>query len=155
MPDKPRLAVLGIGNPLCRDDGVGIRIIQELRKNEKNDNISLLDGGTAPDLTSLLDEQTKKLIVIDALKGGGEPGSLYRLEIGDENISEECPVSLHGLGILDSLRVMRELGMDLPKVILIGVEPADVSYGLGLSAILEARIPAIVQFVNNEISSTC
>jgi hydrogenase maturation protease len=151
MNDKRRTAVLGIGNPLCRDDGIGIRIIQTMRENGKFDNVELIDGGTAPDILSLLDESVTKLIIVDALKGGSNPGSIYRLEIHDENISEESPVSLHGIGILDSLLMMKKLNMRRPEVILIGVEPVDTSHGLKLSDQLETIVPDIIDAVNLEI----
>jgi hydrogenase maturation protease len=153
MNDKYRTAVLGIGNPLCRDDGIGIRIIEIMRETGKYDNIELIDGGTAPDLLSLLDEKVEKLIIVDALKGGSTPGSIYRLEIRDENISEESPVSLHGLGILDSLLMMKKLDIRRPEVILIGVEPVDTSHGLKLSPQLETIVPDIIDAINLEIGA--
>jgi hydrogenase maturation protease len=153
MSDKYRTAVLGIGNLLCRDDGIGIRIIQKMSETGKYDKAELIDGGTAPDLLSLLDETITKLIIVDALKGGGAPGSIYKLEIRDENISEESPVSLHGLGVLDSLLMMKKLNMRRPEVILIGVEPADTSHGLNLSPQLEAIVPDIINAVNLEIGA--
>lgn len=153
MQEKHKIAVLGIGNPLCRDDGIGIRIIQEMRYSGKYPGIELIDGGTSPDLLSLLDQDVGKLVIVDALKGGGPPGSIYRLAIDDGNISEETPVSLHGLGVLDSLLLMNKLGMPRPEVTIVGVEPADVSHGLKLSAQLEAVIPALINAVEEETRS--
>jgi hydrogenase maturation protease len=153
MQEKHKIAVLGIGNPLCRDDGIGIIVIQAMRDSGRYPDIALIDGGTAPDLLSLLDEDVSKLVIIDALKGGGPPGSIYRLAISHANITEETPVSLHGLGVLDSLLLMKKLGMPQPEVTIVGVEPADVSHGLKLSARLEAVIPAIIGAVEEETLS--
>jgi hydrogenase maturation protease len=151
MSNKYKIAVLGIGNPLCRDDGIGIRIIQEMRDSGKYENIALIDGGAAPDLLSLIDEDVERLIIVDALKGGGPPGSIYLLEIKDENIADDIVASLHGLGIMDSLLMMKKLDMHRPQVTIVGVEPQDVSHGLGLSSELIAVLPAVFDAVAEEI----
>jgi hydrogenase maturation protease len=152
MGSNVQTAVLGIGNPLCRDDGIGIHVIQAMRESGKYGGIELIDGGTAPDLLDLIDAQVKKLIIIDALKGGGPPGSIYNFELSDDNISEEAPVSLHGLGVLDSLLMMKKLGIPRPQVIVIGIEPADVSHGLKLSQELEGLVPAVIAAADKEIA---
>jgi hydrogenase maturation protease len=151
MKGEYKIAVLGIGNPLCSDDGIGIRVIEKMRESGKQKDVQLIDGGTSPDLFSLLDEDVTKLIIVDALKGGGRPGSIYRLVIRDSNISEETPVSLHGLGVLDSLLMMKKLGMRRPEVVIVGVEPAAVSPGLKLSPQIEKVVPSIIQAVEDEI----
>jgi hydrogenase maturation protease len=153
MCDQHTVAVLGIGNPLCRDDGAGIRMIEEMRNSGRYGDIDLIDGGTAPDLFSLLGENVERLIIVDALKGGGPAGSVYRLDIRDENISDDTPVSLHGLGVLDSLLMMKKLDMKRPRVILVGIEPADTSYGMGLTPQLEAAVPAVINAIDEEIRS--
>ena len=150
MSDIHGIAVLGIGNPLCSDDGIGIRIIQEMR-NSGRYKIALIDGGTTPDLFSLLDENVERLIIVDALKGGNKPGSIYRLVITDENITQEPPVSLHGLGVLDSLNMMKQLNLHRPEVTIIGIEPVDTSQWLKLSPLLEAIIPDIIDAIEKEI----
>jgi hydrogenase maturation protease len=151
MSDKHGIAVLGIGNPLCSDDGIGIRIIHEMYNSGMYTTIDLIDGGTSPDLLSLLEEKVERLIIVDALKGGKKPGSIYRLVITDENIAEESPVSLHGPGVLDSLKMMKRLDLHRPEVIIVGIEPIDTSHGLKLSPLLEALIPDIIDAIEKEI----
>jgi len=151
MDRKPGIAVLGIGNPLCRDDGIGIRIIQEMQGSAKYAGVEIIDGGSAPDLFSLLDENVRKLIIVDALRGGGQPGAIYRLALAEGNIADETPASLHGMGVLDSLRMMKRLGLQPPAVTIIGIEPADISHGLQLSPQIEALIPAIIKAVEGEL----
>lgn len=151
MIDKHRLAILGIGNPLCRDDGIGIRAVQEMQISGNYPDTDIIDGGTSPDLLSLLDENTERLIIVDALKGGGRPGDIYRLDIDESNISDESSASLHGLGVLDSLKMMRALDMNLPRVTLIGIEPSDTSNGLYLSPEIEALVPQVIKTIENEM----
>ncbi len=143
--------MLGIGNPLCRDDGIGIRVIAEMRDSGKYPEISIIDGGSAPDLFSLLDPDSGKLIIVDALRGGSRPGEIYRLKLGQENIADETPVSLHGMGTLDSLKLMKQLGRYPLSVIIIGIEPADVSHGLGLSPAIEDLVPDLIKAVEDEL----
>lgn len=146
-----RTTVLGIGNPLCRDDGIGIRVIAEMRESGKYPHIAIIDGGAAPDLFSLLDTDSGKLIIVDALRGGGRPGDIYRLKLVAENIADGLPGSLHGMGILDSLKLMKELGRPLTDVVIIGIEPADVSHGLGLSPAIEAKVRHLIKAVEKEL----
>jgi hydrogenase maturation protease len=153
METVGRIIVLGIGNPLCRDDGIGIRVVGEMRDSGKYSGIDILDGGASPDLFSLLDPDVSKLIIVDALRGGGRPGAIYRLKLGGENIADETPASLHGMGILDSLKLMKQLGRYLPAVIIIGIEPADVSHGLRLSPAIEALVPDLIKAVEEELCS--
>ena len=143
--------MIGIGNPLCRDDGTGIRVVGEMRDSGKYPEIYIIDGGAAPDLFSLLDPGSGKLIIVDALRGGGRPGDIYRLKLCGENIADETPASLHGMGILDSLKLMKQLGRYPPSVIIIGIEPADVSYGLRLSPAIEALVPDLIKAVEDEL----
>jgi len=148
---KPGIMVLGIGNLLCRDDGIGVRIVGEMQGLGKYSGIRIVDGGTAPDLFALLDDDVNRLIIVDALRGGGRPGDIYRLDLREENIANGLAASLHGMGVLDSLKLMRQLGQQPPQVAVIGIEPADVSHGLQLSPIIEAMVPAIIRAVESEI----
>lgn len=150
-----KTAVLGIGNPLRRDDGVGIRVIQLMQAKGKYPSIDIIDGGTSPDLFSLLDEDTEKLIVVDALRTGGTPGHIFRLKLNESNIAEEPASSMHGLGLLDSLKMMVRLGIKPPEVTIIGIEPCDVSNGLNLSPQIEAMIPDLIAAVEEELSKSC
>jgi len=151
METQGRITVLGAGNPLRRDDGIGIRIVCEMRESGKYPEIEIIDGGAAPDLFSLLDTDAVKLIIVDALRGGGRPGDIYRLKLDGENIADETPASLHGMGILDSLKLMKQLGRYPPAVIIIGIEPADVSHGLRLSPAIEALVPDLIKAVEEEL----
>jgi hydrogenase maturation protease len=147
---KKGIMVLGIGNLLCRDDGIGVRIAGQMQGMDKYSTIRIVDGGTAPDVVSLLDDKVHKLIIVDALRGGGRPGEIYRLELHEENIADGPATSLHGMGVLDSLKLMKQLGQQPPQVTLIGIEPADISHGLHLSPSIEAMIPSIIGAVERE-----
>ncbi len=145
------IMILGIGNLLCRDDGIGIRTVMEMQAQEEYSGIRLIDGGTSPDLISLLDGDVDRVIIVDAMRGGGRPGDIYHLDLREENIEDGTATSLHGMGILDSLKLLKQLGQQPPQITVIGIEPADVSHGLNLSPVVEAKLPDIMRAVQKEI----
>jgi hydrogenase maturation protease len=148
---QPGVMVLGIGNLLRSDDGIGIRTVMEMRLKDEYSGIRLIDGGTSPDLISLLDGDIDRVIIVDALRGGGRPGDIYCLELREENIEDGAATSLHGMGILDSLKLLKQLERKQPRVTVIGIEPSDTSHGLHLSPIVEGRLPDILRAVKSEM----
>ena len=149
--DKRRLAIVGVGNLLLQDEGVGIHVIQALKKGSlpQFDCVELIDGGTAlPPLPKNLD----KLIIIDAAQGGGEPGIIYRLSPEEIDTGDVPIISPHQLSLRESLRLM-ELENEKPKkVIIFGVEPKTIDWGLELSPELKEKMPQLIGLVLQEAS---
>jgi hydrogenase maturation protease len=144
-----KILIVGVGNILCRDEGVGIHVIQEMEGMELPDHIKLLDIGTStPDLISHL-ENVKKLIVIDALKAGESPGTIYRCRPEDLLANEEGPISLHEIGLMETLTMAKKMGREIDTVI-IGVEPKVLDWGVELSEEVKKKIPAIIEAVLKE-----
>jgi len=149
MPADKTL-IIGIGNMLCCDEGVGVQVIQQMEFMELPDHIELLDMGTSTmDLITHL-EGVKKLIVIDAMKTGGTPGEIHKCKPEDLMPKEEEPISLHEMGLLETLTMAKQMGMEIDTVI-IGVEPQVIDWGLELSAEVKKKIPAIIEAVLEEI----
>lgn len=150
--DLRRIAVLGVGNVLLEDEGVGIHIINALKDSllPANVHLQIIDGGTSPNAFHLL-ERADKLIIIDAVRGGSGPGSVYRFRADDITPEDKNIVSLHQIGLFDNLEIMEYMG-DRPKdVVIIGVEPKEMGWGLELSPELEIRVPHVVSIVLEEI----
>jgi hydrogenase maturation protease len=144
-----KILIVGIGNLLCRDEGIGVHVIQEIRNLKLPDHIDLLDMGTSTmDLISYLGG-VKKLIVIDAMKAGGTPGTIYKCRPEDLLPEEEGPISLHEIGLLESLNMSQKMGMKIDTVI-IGVEPKVLDWGMELSGEVKSKIPAIIEAVLKE-----
>jgi len=144
-----KILIVGIGNLLCRDEGIGVHVIQEIKNMKLPDHIDLLDMGTSTmDLISYL-EGVKKLIVIDAMKAGGAPGTIYKCRPEDLLPEEEGPISLHEIGLLESLNMAQKMGMKIDTVI-IGVEPRVLDWGMELSDEVESKIPTIIEAVLKE-----
>jgi hydrogenase maturation protease len=141
-----------VGNLLLKDEGVGIHVVQALRKSppEAGGELTIIDGGTCPDAFDLLPKGLDKLIVVDAVRGGGEPGAVYRFTVKDIVFRRGPVCSLHQLGLEEGLRLMAGAGITPRDVVIIGVEPKEIGWGLELSAELQTRVPQIVDMVRKE-----
>ncbi len=139
--------VMGVGNRLLRDEGVGCHIADALQRRAPL-GTEVIDWGTCPDPPPSLAE-ADAVLVLDACKAGGKPGDVYRFGL-DELHSHRQPVSFHDVSFLDSLPLLSVL-YGIPHVAVIGVECAELGYGLQLSDELEARLPDIVEQVVTEL----
>jgi len=143
--------VVGVGNLLLKDEGIGVHIVRALQQINMPQNVRIVDGGTSPDFPYDL-KDIDKLIIIDAVKTGGKPGTIYRFHAHDLNIESEGIISLHELGIAQSLRMMRLMGNGPKETVIIGIEPKEIDWGTELSAELQQKIPEIINAVLGEIS---
>jgi hydrogenase maturation protease len=141
--------IVGMGNLIYRDEGIGVHVVQEMNKMELPSHIELLDIGTSTmDLISYLDG-VEKLIVIDAMKAGGAPGTIYRCKPEDLLPAEEGPISLHEIGLLETLDMARKKELEIDTVV-IGVEPKVFDWGIELSDQVKSKIPTIIEAVLKE-----
>lgn len=142
-------AVLGIGNILLRDDGIGVHMINEL-KNENLNNIELIDGGTC--IFDLLDVFVKnnKIIIVDSLKGGHLPGTIYKVPPQELGGYIKANSSLHDVQVLDIINQANLMGY-YPEVIIIGIEPEEIYFDLDLSNTIKEQIPKIKQIILEEL----
>ena len=146
-----KVVILGIGNILLKDEGVGVRTIEHLRRLPLPPFVEVIDGGTATfDLLPILSE-AEHLVVIDAVKGGGEPGTIYRLTPEDLLPSEEAPISVHDLGLLEALRMVEQLGQAPRSVVIFGVEPKEIAWGMELTPEVQGAIPRVIEAVLEEV----
>ena len=150
----PRITVLGIGNLLLKDEGVGIHLVQQLEDKINSENINIVDSGTLPDILSLIDDNVDKLIIVDAVKAGNEPGTIYRLNLDELDSNSTAPISLHEIGVVDSLRMMALLHREPGSTVIIGIEPKTIDYGLELSPEVERKLPEVTTLIFEEIDRT-
>ena len=150
MRKANRITVIGIGNLLLKDEGIGVHIADALQELDLPDNVEIIDGGTSPDLPAYL-EPTDKLIIIDAVEAGGKPGTVYRFYPDDLTPETGELISLHELGLMSSLKMMSLLGNEPKEVTIIGVQPKEIDWGTELSTELREKIPDIVGIVLKEI----
>ena len=152
--DPPKVAVIGMGNLLLKDEGVGIHVIQALEKDstESCGEFMIVDGGTCTDILLHLPLGIEKLIVVDAVKGGGEPGSIYRFSPGDIAFERGTQTSVHQLGLAESLEMMAVARTGAPQVVIVGIEPKEIDWGLEISVELKERVPQVIAMVKEEIA---
>lgn len=144
MPAEPcKVVVLGLGNILHSDDGVGPQAIGRLRQDPRVlSDVSLIEGGTLglELLTYIWD--CSYLIVLDAVDVGQPPGTLVRMS-GQELKALPGKGSAHQLGVADLLVALRFLADRTPEVVLLGVQPASTEWGTELSPAVAAVLPAL------------
>jgi hydrogenase maturation protease len=136
--------ILGVGNPLAGDDGVGVRAIEALAAaGDLPPRIRLLDVGVlGMDILAWI-QPDEPVVILDAVHGPGEPGTLYRLDLEEIEAPAAPPVSVHDLGIAHALQAARLMGRPLHGT-LIGVEPARVEpFTAALSPPVAAALPAL------------
>lgn len=144
------ILVLGIGNILLRDEGVGVRVIEQMQNMHLPDDVDLIDGGTAgADLLDVLAER-KKVIVIDAIQADCEPGTVLRFTADDLTQPDRAGMSLHDFGLGEALKMTKQLGCAPEDVVIFGIKPKDISCGLELSEKISESIPRVVELVLEE-----
>ena len=144
--------VIGVGNLLMKDEGIGIHVMKALQEMPLPDNVTIIDGGTSPDIIACT-RTGDKLIIVDSARAGGEPGAIYRFQPDDLEDSAGEVLSVHELGVPQNLRLMLLSGNGPSEVIIIGIEPKEIDWGTELSPELEGKIPEIIAVVLKEIKS--
>ncbi|HEY2400696.1 MAG TPA: hydrogenase maturation protease [Steroidobacteraceae bacterium] len=140
--------ILGMGNLLLCDEGVGVHVARALAQRELPPNVAVVEAGTAfldvlPDI-----EKADRILLIDAMEGGGAPGSVYRVPF-DQCLHPEMLASLHGF---DLSRVLFMAGSNrTPEVTVFGVEPARIEWGTELSPVIQGVLPAVEDAILNEV----
>lgn len=148
----PTTLVLGIGNTIMSDDGVGVKVVELLQNGYTfPDNVELLDGGTLGlDLLPKL-EGISHLIIVDAVETGKPPGTCVRLAGEELPDVLETKLSPHQMGLKDLLAVARLLGHSPTEMVLIGIQPGSIEIGLELTPEVELQVPSMRESVLKEL----
>jgi hydrogenase maturation protease len=143
--------VLGLGNTLHSDDGIGPQALERLRNDPRlPEHVALIEGGTLglELLTYIWD--CSYLLVLDAVDVGQPPGTLVRMS-NEELQTLPGKGSVHQLGVADLLVALRVLASRTPEVVLLGVQPAHTEWGTELSPAVAAVLPALVDAAVAEV----
>jgi hydrogenase maturation protease len=166
-PSRFSVLVLGLGNPLRRDDGVGPRVIRELEGRGLPEGVAALDGGTGGlDLLQVI-EGWERVVIVDAAdlsRGSGgfavgraapgrlAPGQFIRFTPDEAHLVGTAEhFSFHHAGLAEVLALARALDRPLPSIVVFGVQPEDVGWGEGLSPDVEAGLPDLIDAVLEEV----
>jgi hydrogenase maturation protease len=145
---EKRTAIVGIGNILMSDDGVGVFAVRELQKRYTfPESVKLIDGGTKSLELLPYIEGMERVLFIDAVDFNKHPG--YIGELSGEKISEyfSTKLSVHQIALPDLIGVGRLTGMLTEELHLVGIQPLSVNTGYGLTEPIRARVDRLIEKV--------
>lgn len=152
-----KIVIVGIGNLLLRDEGIGVHVIGELENLQLPDNVEVYDCGTGG--MKILDviDGFDKAIVIDAVRGGGEAGTVYRFRLNEnEAVTADESVnmaSFHELDLITVMRIGRRIYNIPDEIVMIGIEPKTLEAGFGLSPEVKRSLPEVLHLLSEEIAN--
>lgn len=153
MIDK-HILVLGVGNLLLGDEGVGIHVIQEFEKKSLPSETLLVDGGTGGYELIRFFKGMKKVIIVDAIKADEKAGTVIRFTLEDITPYRDRPLSVHQNGLLELLQKVKDMG-ETPEIILYGIVIENtIHYSLDLSDKVKRSIPKVISHIVTEIENT-
>ncbi|HAU30850.1 MAG: Ni,Fe-hydrogenase maturation factor [Desulfotomaculum sp. 46_296] len=151
-----KLVVIGVGNFLQGDEGVGVHAIDVLSGEILDPRVDLIDGGTAGiDLLFFL-EDADFAVIIDCMEAHLEPGTIFRLTADELFLSAKTDnmhkkLSLHETNLTEVLFAAKELNK-LPPTIIFGIQPKEITVSCSLSAPVRKALPKLIRAVKKEIS---
>ncbi len=154
LPEKP-LLIAGFGNILISDEGAGVLVIQELKKLDMPNNITLLDGGTMGiDFISFLNKYSQ-VIIIDCLKTFPNEGNVIQFTLDQVKVNDNNNISIHGIDLNTVINLMCSLNMKIPEILIYGIKPYNLNYGIGVSDNVLKSINQITRQIDSFIKINC
>ena len=148
-----RILILGVGNLLRGDEGVGVHAVRELMKRPLPPHVDIVDGGTAGLELLHLMEGYSRVVIIDAVEAAEEPGALLRFTPEDITATAgDFALSLHQAELLEVFSLAAYLGRDLPPIVIYGVQPQTMDWSTELSPAVTDRLDALLDAVQEELS---
>lgn len=137
--------ILGVGNEALRDEGAGVLAARALAAQGVPAGVRVLAGGTLGYALVGELEGVRRLVLIDAMEMRCAPGTVFTVRRQElRRLSPPGRTSLHGTGVLDALDLAEALGLLPEEVWIVGVQPAEVTCGFGLSPAVQQALPAVV-----------
>lgn len=147
-----KLLVLGVGNILMMDEGFGVHAAHRLLEEQWPETMDIMDGGTFTQDIFFLFQDYETVLVLDIVKAGKPPGTLYRLSESDLRQNRDQTLSLHDIDLLDSLGMAKLMG-HAPCLRVLGVEPDTINWGTEMTPALTAVFEAFLEMTRQEIQS--
>ena len=136
------VTVLGVGNTILSDEGFGVRVVEFMEKNFVfPEEVQLVDGGTLGVELLHFVTGTQKLLIIDSIDGGAEPGKIFHLRDDELKKHFAQKISAHEVGIQDVLTMLELTGKKIPRVELIGAQPFSLEAGTNLTPQMLKLVP--------------
>jgi hydrogenase maturation protease len=144
---RPRILVAGLGNDLLMDDGVGVHVARRLR-DQLPMGVRVAQVGTAVLDAIHLFERADFIVAVDAMQADGTPGTVYRFRLSDVEARDQT-TSLHEFSFAETLRFMKTPPVD---VVIVGVEPQIIDYGLEMTAVVDAAVDCVIAEIKEVIA---
>jgi len=149
-----RVVVLGVGNVLLSDEGLGVRAVERLQQDYcLPPEVEVIDGGTSG--MELLEhlEGIDALIMVDAIRAGAPPATPMRLAGEALPVFFRTRLSPHQVGLSDVLANLELLGRSPRHICILGLQPQSLALGMELSREIEDGMPALLSMVTAELAS--
>lgn len=148
-----KVVVLGVGNTILADEGVGVRVIEAFeREYAVPEGVTVIDAGTSG--MEMLEDMSDLdfLLVVDAIAAGKAPGELVALRGAEVPVFFRRNLSPHGIGLSDVLASLEFLGTEPKETVILGVQPISLELSTELTPAIAARVPELVAQVVAELS---
>ena len=147
-----RILVVGVGNTIMKDDGLGVHALEKIKTEELPENVDIIEAGTAlidalPDLSGY-----DKVIFIDAVQKEGD--TIHIVKYPASGALPDRGLTAHEMGIEETLRMKLLTEGSLPEIVIMGVKPEQIEFGTELSENVASKIPELADAVLNEILQT-
>jgi len=150
MASSDKTLILGVGNTLRQDDGIGPIVINQLKEENLN-NVDLIDGGT--DGLTLFEyiKKYQNAIIIDAVEMGHEPGEIKLFTPAEVKLNVVSDtLSTHGFGLKEIIELMQSLEVKT-NLKIIGIQPKSIDYGEGLTSEISTKVEKVKNLVKENI----
>lgn len=148
-----RAVVLGVGNVILADEGVGVRVVEALERDYAvPEGVTVIDAGTSG--MEMLEDMSNLdfLLVVDAIAAGKAPGELVQLRGDEVPVFFRRNLSPHGIGLSDVLASLEFLGAEPKETVILGVQPTSLELSTELTPAIAARVPELVAQVVDELT---
>jgi len=159
MKSSTKNLIIGTGNILLSDEGIGIHIVRELQRQQTIEkeffyNTEFIDIGTSSfDIISHINNSVTKVVLIDCMKADGYlPGTIFKLTPDDLRKRQEEKYSLHQIELVDTLRMISIIEK-LPEILILGIVPEEINkFSTKLSDNITEKFPVILSKIKREIA---
>jgi len=147
-----KIVVLGVGNILLSDEGVGVRAVEQLREDYLlPPEVEIIDGGTSG--MEMLEDLAgaDHLLIVDAVRSGQPPGTIVKIAGEDVPVFFKTKLSPHQIGLSDVLATLVLTGEQPGATTVIGVEPESLETAMALTPTVAAQMPKLVGILAEEL----
>jgi hydrogenase maturation protease len=147
----PKL-LIGIGNLLRGDDAVGVEVAWQAARLHWPSDVEVYEAGTGgPELAGVIEDRSR-VVVVDAIDAGGQPGEIYRLKAEELQPVTSSGLSVHDLHLLHALDETRLLGTAPEDLVILGVQVMDTTVGMRLSAPVRHAVQRVIELAATELN---